>query len=124
MKLWPFGGGEKWASYTDAHVTALLAAALGSSADASRTAAAATAALVWARTLAAAEVTPAALRRTVTPQWLATVGADVALRGEHLSIIDVDDGLRLLRACSWDVSGQLGRGPTVRTFRRRAGPSP
>ena len=27
------------------------------------------------------------------------------LRGEHLSIIDIDDGLTLLRASSWDVEG-------------------
>ena len=104
MKLWPFGG-EKRASYTEAHVNAILAAALGASADASKTAAAATAALLWARTLAAADVEPAILRRTVTPQWLATVGADVVLRGQHLSMIDVDGGISLRRAYSWDVSG-------------------
>ena len=72
MRIWPFGGGEKRAGYTDALLGAILAQALGSSSDASRTAAAATAALLWARTLASAEVEPATLRRTVTPAWLAT----------------------------------------------------
>ena len=32
----------------------------------------------------------------------------MVIRGEHLSIIDVDDGIRLLRSCSWDVSGAIG----------------
>ena len=102
---WPFGRTEERASYTEEHINAALAAALGSSADVSRTAAAAAAALIWSRCLAAAVVEPAGLRATVTPQWLAGVGVDAVIRGEHLSVIAVEDRMVLRRSSSWDVTG-------------------
>ena len=83
----------------------LYASASGGSVEASSTATARACSLLWARTLAAAEVTPTGL---ITPSWLHQLGQDLIVSGEHLSVIEVDDRVRLRRASTWTVTAKTG----------------
>ena len=115
MSWWPFGqrgAVEHRGSYTDAVVAGILAAAGGQSALPGALGAVEAAAGLWARGLATAEVTPDGLAlAAVGPDVLAQIGRDLARRGESVFMIDVDrDGVRLLPACGWTISG--GVSPT------------
>ena len=73
---------------------------------------------MWARSLAAATVTPDSLAlAAVTPQILHEVGLALAMRGESLFAITVAGGaVRLDGASAWDVQGD---GPNPEAWRYR-----
>ena len=62
---------------------------------------------LWGRAFASATVTPQTpITRALTPSILAAIGRGLAVRGEALFTIDVDDaGLTLTQASSWGVGG-------------------
>ena len=104
---WPWTRREVRGSqpFTDAIVDAIAAQAAGTSAgDPGAIAALETAAGLWARSLAAATVTPAV--PALTADVLALIGRDLIRRGESVFAIEVEDGAPvLLSAGSWDVRG-------------------
>ena len=101
---WPFTF-EKRESATDAIVTALIAQAGGSSAppSAGDLAAVEAAAGLWSRAFASATVNPST--SALTPGILAAIGRGLAVRGDILFAIDVQEGLRLTQASTWEVRG-------------------
>ena len=110
MRLpWQKGDVETRASgYTDV-VAAQLAADAGktSAVDARTTAVAAACANLWSRALASAVVSPDDLQPVVSPSFLSALGVDLILRGDHVSVIDVEDGrLQLTRATAVEVTGR------------------
>ena len=111
MGVWPFGKSEQRqdANATDVVVSALIAQASGAGAPATAGALAAveTAAGLWSRALGSALVTPAtALTRTLTPSVLASMGRELAVRGESVHVLDLDGGgVSLTPASRWEVSG-------------------
>ena len=107
MRLWPFKT-EHRASATDAIVDALLSQASGSSAppSAGDLAAVEAAAGLWSRAFASATVEPTtASTSALTPNVLATIGRGLAVRGNVLFAIDVQEGLMLTQASGWEVRG-------------------
>ena len=109
--MWPFGRSqpvEHRQSFTDQVVAGILAAAGGGSALPNALATVETAAGLWARGLAAADVTPdgSLALAGVGPDVLAGVGRDLCRIGESVFMIEVTpDGVRLLPASSWSISG-------------------
>ena len=109
MSWWPFGR-KRVASPPDGFTRALTwhseQAAIGALLAAPETTAAAeTAAGLLSRSLSVAEVSPSNnLTACITPSFLARVGSDLIRCGEHLSVIDVDDGMITLKpASAWTV---------------------
>ena len=98
---------ERMASYDQQLIAALHQAALGEAADVAATSAVQAAAGLIARCLSAATVTPQTPRTAViTPQYRYTVGESIVLRGEHVALIEVEDGaVRLTPASEWDIGG-------------------
>ena len=119
MRLWGLWRGsdpprlEKRESqpFTDAITTAIVATAGGGGgppADPSAIAALETAAGLYSRAFAGADVQAAdRVRRAVRPDVLALIARNLIRRGESLHLIDVsrDGGLALYPAGSWDVRG-------------------
>ena len=111
MEIWPFGKSEhrQDAGATDAVVTALLSAAsgAGSPSTAGALAAVETAAGLWSRALGSALVTPTtALTRALTPSVLASMGRELAVRGESVHVLDLDGGgVTLTPASRWEITG-------------------
>lgn len=108
--------------YTDLITEAILNAANAETASASETATAHACASLWARTLSSAVVEGDG--GAVTPAWLHSLGTDLIVQGQHLSLIDVSESgaVRLRRSSSWDVNGDAD----PQTWRYRAdlpGPS-
>ena len=103
---WPFQT-ENRASATDAIVTALIAQAGGSSAppSAGDLAAVEAAAGLWSRAFASATVKPST--SALSPGILAAMGRGLAVRGDVLFAIDVQDGLALTQASTWEVEGGI-----------------
>ena len=104
--IWPFRRSETRGqndTYDGFAVAGLVAQASGSAAIASATGAVQACAGTWARMLSACTANVAA----VGPALLANIGYDLAIRGESLHILDVDQGgrLRMLRAGYWTVYG-------------------
>ena len=96
------------APFTDAIVAAIQAEAAGTTAgDPGAIAALETAAGLYARAFAAADVSPMNERtRAITPAFLALVARQLIRRGESLHEINVDaGGLALMPVGSWDVRG-------------------
>ena len=113
---WPFTF-EKRESATDAIVSALLSQAGGSSAppSAGDLAAVEAAAGLWSRAFASATVEPTSTRTSaLTPGILAAIGRGLAVRGDILFAIDVQEGLMLTQAASWEVRG--GSRPETWTY--------
>ena len=95
-------------SYTDAVIAHLTAAAGGTTAKASATAAIEAASGFVARAFASAEVNaPAPIAAALDPFCLAMIGRSLIRRGEIVFRIEADPmrGLRLAPAQSWDVIG-------------------
>ena len=113
MRFWPFQT-EKRESATDAIVTALIAQAGGSSAppSAGDLAAVEAAAGLWSRAFASATVEPTT--SALTPGILAAIGRGLAVHGDILFAIDVQEGLRLTQASTWEVRG--GTRPETWTY--------
>ena len=91
-------------SYTDLVLAGLLAQqGRGAAAAEWATGAVQSAAGLWARCLSVATSDHAA----VTPEVLGAIGFDLAVVGEHVSVLQVDGTGRvaLLRASSWNISG-------------------
>ena len=91
-------------SYTDLVLAGLLAQQGRGAASAEwATGAVQSAAGLWARCLSVAtsDLEP------VTPEVLGAIGFDLAVVGEHVSVLQVDAGGRvaLLRASSWNIAG-------------------
>ena len=109
--MWPFGRSqpvEHRQSFTNAVVNALLAAAGGGNVLPTTLAPVEAASGLWARGLAAADVTPdgSLALAGVGPDVLAGVGRDLCRFGECVYMIDVNEhGVRLLPASSWSISG-------------------
>ena len=103
---WPFQT-ENRESATDAIVTALIAQAGGSSAppSAGDLAAVEAAAGLWSRAFASATVKPST--SALSPGILAAMGRGLAVRGDVLFAIDVQDGLALTQASTWEVEGGI-----------------
>ena len=96
---------ETRASYGDAVVTALLAAATGTRTENALTTAALEAcAALFAGAFARAKVEPAVAE--VTPALLSLIARDLIRRGASLHLLDVEDGMLKIRpAGSWDIRG-------------------
>ena len=107
LKLFGFEVSNEARSYSDAITDAIVAAAASGNVDAGNSATARACASLWGRALSSATIKPDNLAAVISPDWLASVGTDLILRGQHLSAISVDavSGLRLQRAASWDVTG-------------------
>ena len=110
---WPFKI-ENRESATDAIVTALIAQAGGSSAppSAGDLAAVEAAAGLWSRAFASATVNPST--SALTPGILAAIGRGLAVHGDILFAIDVQEGLMLTQASTWEVRG--GTRPETWTY--------
>ena len=113
---WPWSKPEpetRSGSYTDALVSALVERAGGTSpGDPAAIAALETAAGLWARSFAAAKVSPEGAASVVSPSVLALLGRELCRRGEAVLCIRIDDGsgLRLIPAGSWDIRGGYDEG--------------
>ena len=112
MRLWPFKTENR--SATDAIVAAIIAQAGGSSAppSAGDLAAVEAAAGLWSRAFASATVNPST--SALTPGILAAIGRGLAVRGDILFAIDVQEGVMLTQAASWEVRG--GTRPETWTY--------
>ena len=110
---WPFQT-ENRESATDAIVTALIAQAGGSSSppSAGDLAAVEAAAGLWSRAFASATVKPST--SALSPGILAAIGRGLAVRGDVLFAIDMDKGLMLTQASTWEVRG--GTRPETWTY--------
>ena len=116
MGWWPWSRTEhrqSSGSYTDAVVSALLAAASGSvTADPSTLGALEVCAGAWSRAFASATVEPrTAVSAAVTPGVLASIGRHLVRRGESMHVIDVDlsGRVELVDVGHWDVRGGVSR---------------
>lgn len=111
MRLWPFNrkvATEDRASYTDALVSAIVAASSGNAKTSYKTLGVAqVAAGLWGRTLASAAITPeGAATASLTSKVLFDIGVALVMDGEDVYEIVVDRrGVTLVRSCSWDVFG-------------------
>ena len=96
---------EHRASYGDAVVTALLAAATGTRTENALTTAALEAcAALYAGAFARAKVEPEV--PAVTPATLALIARDLIRKGASMHLVDFADGMLLLRPSgSWDIRG-------------------
>ena len=108
MRMWPFAKMEHRESATDAIVSALISQAGGSNVPPSVEALGAVeaAAGLWSRAFASATVepqTPATI--ALTPVVLAAIGRGLAVRGEAVFVLDVNDAVELTQAASRKVSG-------------------
>ena len=106
--MWPFGKTEHRADIADAIAAHLEATASGNGApDAAALGAVETAAGLWARAFASATVTPAsAATAALTPSTLASIGRQLAVRGEGVYLIDFDNGALVLQpATAWEIRG-------------------
>lgn len=109
---WPWSKPEtrQSAPYSDAVVAAIVEAAGGgsTSGDPSAIAALETSAGLWARSFAAAKVSPddSSLSAAISPGCLAMIGRELCRRGEAVFVLSVEDGrVRLIPAGSWDIQG-------------------
>ena len=98
---------EKRASYSQQVADSLFRAALTSNADIASTSPAVAMASLLGRSLSAATVAPESNRTNgLTPSYLYDVGTSLVTRGEHLALIDIDEGrVRLTPACEWEITG-------------------
>ena len=115
---WPKRVEKRESNYSDAVVTALLAAAQGKGAtDARGTAALETACSIYARAFAAATVEGAdRVAEAVSPAFLAQVARSLIRTGQAVYRIDVIDGaVVLVPAGTWDIAG--GPDPAGWTYR-------
>lgn len=102
------GGAPYEAPYTDAVVARIQEQASGVSAiDAAALASLETAAGLYARAFASAEVTPrSSATEALAPALLALIGRELVRRGECVLVIAVERGRLLIQpAGSWDVQG-------------------
>ena len=108
---WPWKRAElRRQDFSDQVVSALLAAAQGSPGSVGGLASLETAAGLYSRCLAMAEVQGA----DIGPDMLACIGREIVTGGEALYALRVDQGgIRFLPAASWDVAG----GPDPLTWR-------
>ena len=126
--IWPFKRTPETRSaapYSDAILSALVAAASGrTGADPAATSALEAAAGLVGRVLSTATVDgPSTVRSALSGDLLQLAGREMLRRGQSLFVIDVTgDGLALTPAATWDVRG--GHDPATWAFRvDRAGPS-
>ena len=104
----PWSTRETRASATDAVVDAIVNTASGGGApNVESLAAVEVAAGLWSRAFATATVNPKTpATYGLTPSVLAGIARELAIRGDYLAVLDVDDGgLVLTPARSWDVRG-------------------
>lgn len=110
MRVWPFGRSEARADVnaTDQLVSALLAYAGAKTGNPDALASAEACAALWERALGSATVSPlTAALRPMTADFLGLIGRGLAVRGEFVAAIRVaDDGLRLIPASTWTVTGE------------------
>ena len=94
-------------SYSQQIITALHQAALGSNSDVAATSPAVAAAGLLGRSLSAAKVTPqSTVTRPIAASWLYDCGQSLVYRGEHVSLLEVDNGtLRMTPATEWEITG-------------------
>ena len=115
--MWPFTTQKReTASYTDALIAHLQAAASGAVATPEAVAATETSAGTWARALASADVTPLGRAADAcTPELLGMIGRALVRRGEWVAAIDVDrDGrIVLVPASAHSIDGE----PSPSTWR-------
>ena len=118
----PWSRTERRQSATDAVITALVSRAGGNLVgDPTASGALEMAAGVWARSFAAATVTPAV--PILSPTFLALVARNLARRGESVHMLDLQDGrLVALPVGSWDIRGDVDES-TWRYQCHRQGPS-
>ena len=111
--MWPFKKApvekrQDASSYTDVVIRALVAAATGEEQDTAHgTAAAETAASLYARAFLMARISPkSAATKAVTPSMLANVVREMVTRGESMYLIRVTGGeVELAPVGSWDIRG-------------------
>ena len=107
---WPWSKQtEQRASYSDAVVKAILAGSQGGAVgDPGAIAALETAAGLYARSFASAQVNPTGNARTaaITPSILASIARSLIRNGESLHLIEITRfGLKLSPVGSWDIQG-------------------
>ena len=105
---WPWSNPETRASATDAIVDAIVNTASGAGAPTvDSLAAVEVAAGLWSRAFGSATVNPQTVATSrLTPSVLAQIARELALRGDYLAVLDVDDdGVTLTPCASWDVQG-------------------
>ena len=113
--IWPFRRTER-RSYTDAVLATLYAQAENGEGNYRSTSAAAAAAGLYSRAMAAATV-DSVDRTGLDPAVMADIGRGLILDGEAVWLISVGEGMvRLIRASSWTVHGD---GPDPDTWRYR-----
>ena len=119
---WPWARAEVRQDATDAVITALVSRAGGNLVgDPTASGALEMAAGVWARSFAAATVTPAL--PILSPTFLALVARNLARRGESVHMLDMRDGqLVALPVGTWDIRGDVDES-TWRYQCHRQGPS-
>ena len=98
---------EKRASYDQQLINALHASALGGAADVAGTSIVQAAASLIARCLSAAAITPqTVVTAGINAAYLYTVGESIVQRGEHVGLLEVDNGVvRLTPVAEWDIKG-------------------
>ena len=102
---WPNSAARDQGGYTDAITAAIEGmAASGPVPSPAATAAAEACAGIIARALACATVKPTtASTAAVSPVWLRRLGYDLIRQGEHLAVIELEDGrVKLRPASTWD----------------------
>ena len=88
LRLWPFAKSEH-RTYTSTAVDALVDRASGNTLQAGALGAVEVAAGLWARSFATADVEPQTpATRALTPSTLASIGRELAARGEYLGVHD------------------------------------
>ena len=129
MRLWPFSGGEtekrEASTYSDALIALLTSRASGASTAPRNVGPVEVVAGMFERSFASATVTPDSVTtRALTPQVLAMIGRGLALNGEIVFEIEVDEnGVRLVPITSYKASGSVRdimyrieqQGPTMTT---------
>lgn len=103
MRLWPFGRAETRASASNAAIDALLAGASVAAPQASATAAATAAIGAVGSVLATSR--PSALQDILSPAFLRDYAQRMLLHGNAIYLVDIEDGLTLIPAASFEVGG-------------------
>ena len=117
MKIWPFSRTEERASVEEAIASHLVDNASGQGAPAvGALAAVETAAGLWSRAFASANVEPLTLATSaLTPSIRASIGRQLAVRGEAVYKLAFAGGRLTMQLCeSWEVQG--GSDPSLWTY--------
>ena len=105
MRLWPFGRAETRASVSNAAIEALLAGASVAAPQASATGGGHSS--HWCHVVQCSRHKPPqqAPRHPLTPSFLRDYATRMLLHGNAIYLVDIEDGLTLIPAASFEVGG-------------------